>query len=202
MQRPQFILFAGVNGAGKSTLYKSDFWRNGTEPHKLEFINPDEVLLELGGNSADEADWLRAGKESVRRIHRCLKNGESFAQETTLSGKAALKTIKQAKVFGYDITIHYVGVESVSLAQKRIAHRASVGGHDINPALVQKRYGASLGNLAKAIGYCKDVHVYDNTFAFKEIAAWSNDALCWWGCTPSVGTWLQRAMLDDAVWKR
>lgn len=201
-QHPQYIVFAGVNGVGKSTLYKSGFWKNGTEPKTLQRVNPDEILQELGGNSASEADQLRAGKESVRRIQHYLKSGKSFTQETTLSGKAALKTIQQAKGLGYDVTIHYVGVESVSLAQERIAHRVLAGGHNISPELVQRRYNASLQNLSKAIDYCNEIHIYDNTFAFKEVAAWSRGVLCWWGCSSVAGDWFSHAMQDDAVWQR
>ncbi|WP_449315759.1 hypothetical protein [Rubneribacter sp.] len=43
--------------------------------------------------------------------------------------------------------------------------------------------------------------MFDNTFDFKCIAAWSRGTLAWWGASKQIGSWLFDAMLDDRIWR-
>ena len=44
MDRPRYILFAGVNGAGKSTLFKSGLWGRTSVSEAMPRVNSHEIL--------------------------------------------------------------------------------------------------------------------------------------------------------------
>ena len=56
---------------------------------------------------------IRAGKIAVSKINHYFEIGESFNQESTLCGRSIIKNIKRARMCGYRIELHYVGVDSV-----------------------------------------------------------------------------------------
>ncbi|MEG0217775.1 MAG: hypothetical protein RR655_05580, partial [Raoultibacter sp.] len=113
---------------------------------------------------------VKAGKQAIRLIKNCLAEGLSFNQETTLTGHFIMQTIKQAHELGYYITLYYIGIEDPEIANARIAHRKSLGGHGIDPELVRRRAVASFENLVLAIPLCDEVFLFDNTHLMQSIA--------------------------------
>ena len=94
----KYTIVAGVNGAGKSTLYQlNPRLRNERR------INADEILKEMGLDWHHFPNVVMAGKEAVKRLDSYINEGISFNQETTLCGKAVIKTIKSAKEKGFVI---------------------------------------------------------------------------------------------------
>ena len=191
---PTYIIFAGINGAGKTTLFKSHMWESGAMPSKLYRVNPDEILIENNLDANSKSDQLTAGKIAIREIESHFENSESFTHETVFAGKTSLRRINDAKQQGYRIILNYVGLRDYKLALERIAHRVEVGGHNIDPRLVKKRWSSSLGNLMLTRELCDEVHVFDNTELLKEIATWSKGTLCWWGATDLRGGWLTEVL--------
>ena len=62
IDKPQYIIVAGINGAGKSTLYD-------TFPSlfdKTKRINADELLRQMGGDWHKDSDNLKAMKEEMK----------------------------------------------------------------------------------------------------------------------------------------
>ena len=173
MAKPYYIVFAGVNGAGKSTLFRTGLWQNGSFPADLPRANFDEGIVEHGWDWRSEADQIRAGKETVRRMRGCLNRRESFNQETTLCGHAALRALREARDRGFYVVLFYVGVANPAIANDRIAHRGRVGGHLIDPSLVERRYRASLSNLADVLDECDEAYLYDNTELMRLVACLS-----------------------------
>ena len=98
--------------------------------------------------------------------------------------------------------LFYMGLANEGRARQRIERRVQAGGHDIDGALVRKRYRASLANLSKALPYCEEAHVLDNTVAFKRIALWHRNTLAWWRASKSVGAWPPEAIPDESPWSR
>lgn len=143
MEEKIYTIFAGVNGAGKSTLYQQ-YKYNLNETR----INPDEIVQKIGSWKNDK-DQMMAAKIAVKRIKECMENGESFNQETTLSGKSIFKTIEKAKNMGYKIYMHYVGLESADLAKERVKQRVLKGGHSIPEDIIEKRYKVVYGKFKK-----------------------------------------------------
>ena len=178
-EQPFYVVFAGVNGAGKSTLFRSDFWHTGGMPATMARVNPDEILREQGGDWSNGQDQVAAGRIALRSVDEHLAARRSFNQETTLAGHRALRTMAEAREKGYRVFLFYIGLANEGIALQRIERRVQAGGHDIDEALVRKRYRASLANLSKALPYCEEAHVLDNTVAFKRIALWHRNTLAW-----------------------
>ena len=65
------------------------------------------------------------------------------------------------------VELHYVGVESVDIAKKRVAHRVSVGGHGIPEEDIERRYTETFNNLNEIISKCDRISFYDNTNEFE-----------------------------------
>ena len=173
MAKPYYLVFAGVNGAGKSTLFRTGLWQNGSLPGELPRVNPDEIILENCWDWRSESDQIKAGKEAVYRIRGYLERRESFNQETTLSGHAAVRTIRYAHDLGYYVVLFYVGLDDPSIANARIAHRGSVGGHLVKPSAVKRRYHSSLSNLVSVLDVCDEAYLYDNTVILRLAACFS-----------------------------
>lgn len=74
-----------------------------------------------------------------------------------------------AKEQGYVTELVYVGLESATLARKRVKIRVKKGGHGVDAELVNSRYKKSLNNLMVLINEFDIVHLYDNTKMFNEI---------------------------------
>ena len=121
----KYIVLGGVNGAGKSTLYQIL-----DNLKKMPRVNTDEIVKELG-DWRNTSDVLKAGKIAVQLIDKYFSEGISFNQESTLCGKSIIKNFKRAKQLGYTIELHYVGVDSVETAKRRVAERVQNGGHGI-----------------------------------------------------------------------
>lgn len=111
----KYILIAGVNGAGKSTLFQTV-----SSLHKMKRVNADEILRE-SGRLGNPANILSAGKIAVERITQYFDEGVTFNQETTICGKGILRNIEKAREIGYFVELHYVGVDHVDIAKKRVA---------------------------------------------------------------------------------
>lgn len=202
MARPTLVMFAGVNGAGKSTFFHSGRWAESSSTRSMQRVNPDEILIGNGGDPSSAADQLKAGREALRLIDECLTHRRSFNQETTLTGRSPLRTLKRAREYGYRILMYYIGVDSPETCLARIARRVQTGGHDISDTAVRRRYRASLRNLSNALDLCDEVTVLDNTVEFVTAAQWARGVLCWVGDLPKHAPWLLEAIKDEALWRK
>ncbi len=111
-------------------------------------------------------------------IKEYFDQGITFNQETTLCGTSIIQNIKLAKLLGYKIELHYVGVASVDIAKVRIAHRVSQGGHGIPDADVERRYTESFKRLKEIFSVCDLAVLYDNTESFNRFAIYQGGNLC------------------------
>ncbi len=155
----RYTIFAGVNGAGKTSLYNVAFEHN--EAIGLR-VNLDEIVRGLG-DWRDEKLQLEAGKQAVRLVRQYLSEGVSFHQETTLAGKSIFRTIREAKKFGFEVVMYYVGLDTPGIAKARVLARVQSGGHGVENAVVEKRFTAALEHLKLAVAFCDAVHFYDNS---------------------------------------
>lgn len=133
------LLIAGANGSGKTTL-----GRDLVEAGRLTlFLNPDELVESTEGNGA-AFTALRAAKLHITQRDSLIARGESFAIETTLSGRSTLSFLRRAKQAGYEMRIAYVFVDNPQLCMDRIALRVRAGGHDVPEDLVRRRFSVSM----------------------------------------------------------
>ena len=163
MPNKVFTLFAGVNGAGKSTLYD-----NLDLPNLGIRINSDEIAKGLGDFNSRKIQ-IQAGRIAVKQIKQCIVDGICFNQETTLAGKWMLKQLELLKANGYYINLHYIGLESVTLAISRVIQRVREGGHNVPVELIKKRFVDSRNNLVLCLDYIDSITLYDNSGNFRRI---------------------------------
>lgn len=164
-------------------------------------VNPDEILKAVKANSDSIKSQLEAGKKAVNLIEGYFEKRVSFNQETTLTGQSALARLKRAHELGYEVRLHYVGVETPDVAIERVRHRAGLGGHFIKEKDVRRRFDSSLLNFAHCLDFCDEVRVYDNTEELTRIAVWKHGTLCWWSGRKAASSWLLRAMTSEG-WRK
>lgn len=146
MPAPIIYLFAGSNGAGKTTFAKAYLTLLDPIPR---FLNADEIARGLSPLDPSRIS-VSAGKLLLHEVDGCLRKGESFGMESTLSGLGHVKLLKRAKSLGYHIELHYLWLPSPSLAISRIKQRVKKGGHHIPDADVRRRYKRSLLNVTNS----------------------------------------------------
>ena len=109
-------VIAGCNGAGKTTASFTVL------PEMLdcrEFVNADEIAAGLSPFNP-EGVAIQAGRLMIERIIHLLKEGETFAFETTLATRSYVKLIKQAQKRGYFVTLLFFSLSSPEQAVKRV----------------------------------------------------------------------------------
>jgi predicted ABC-type ATPase len=72
-----------------------------------------------------------------------------FALESTLSGRAQVALIREAKACGYRILLHYIVIGSATQAVARVALRVRLGGHHVPEDDVRRRYERSRQHFLK-----------------------------------------------------
>ena len=140
MQKELYII-AGANGSGKSTLARIIL-----KEKNLEFLNADEIALEISPDAFDKIP-VTAGKEYIKRLKLFFKENKSFAVESTLSGKNISKIINQARKNGYKIILIYIFLNNCTLCIKRVEKRVKNGGHNVKKEDIIRRYYRSIVNF-------------------------------------------------------
>lgn len=156
---PTLYIIAGPNGAGKTTAAYSLLPDVFTT---VEFVNADEIAKGLSPLNP-EAVAFEAGRIMLKRVETLISKGESFAFETTLSGLAYLRFIRQAKASGFEVVFFFVHLNSFQLAQSRVTFRVSKGGHSIPLDVIERRYYKGLGNFPIYQALADSWYIYDNS---------------------------------------
>ncbi|MCR4994758.1 MAG: zeta toxin family protein [Bacteroidales bacterium] len=136
-------IIAGCNGAGKTT---ASFTVLPEMLNCREFVNADEIAKGLSPFNS-EGVAIQAGRLMIDRIIHLLKDGETFAFETTLATRSYVKLIQRAQKRGYFVTLLFFSLSSPEQAVARVAKRVSLGGHNIPTDVIFRRYEAGLQNL-------------------------------------------------------
>lgn len=142
-KKRNLYVIAGCNGAGKTTASFTVL------PEMLdcrEFVNADEIAKGLSPFNP-EGVAIQAGRLMIDRIIHLLKEGETFAFETTLATRSYIKLIQQAQKRGYFVTLLFFSLSSPEQAVARVAKRVSQGGHNIPLEVIHRRFHAGLQNL-------------------------------------------------------
>ncbi len=137
------IIIAGPNGAGKTT-FATEFLPQ--EGRTVNFLNADLIASGLSPFSPEKVA-IEASKLLLGRIEDCCRREESFALETTLSGRSHLKLLKQWQRQGYHVVLHFLRLASVELAVERVRLRVKHGGHSIAEDVIRRRYARGLTHL-------------------------------------------------------
>ncbi len=100
----------------------------------------------------------------LEELSRHLEAKHDFAFECTLSGRAYLKYILQAKQSGYYVHLIFLWLPSAEMAIKRVHLRVERGGHSIPDDVIERRYNQGVSHLFNLYMPLVDSWaVYDNS---------------------------------------
>jgi predicted ABC-type ATPase len=142
-EQPTVYVIAGPNGAGKTTFARQFV---PAAVASLEFLNADLIAAGLAP-FAPESQSVRAGRLLLERFRDLALAKQSFAVETTLSGKTYLKTFRQLRRDGYVVKIDFLWLPLAQMAVDRVANRVLQGGHFVPDVDVRRRHAAGLRNF-------------------------------------------------------
>lgn len=133
-------IIAGPNGAGKTTFalrYLRQF------PDAQAFVNADLIAAGLSP-LAPHQQLLAASRLMLSTIERHIRARQSFAFETTLSGRGYLRLIGRLRTAGWRVELVYLALPSVELSILRVAERVAHGGHNVPLAVLRRRFPRSI----------------------------------------------------------
>ncbi|MBQ7403874.1 MAG: zeta toxin family protein [Lentisphaeria bacterium] len=157
-KQPTCYIVAGPNGAGKTTfalqyLPKIVSCNN--------FINADEIAK--GVSPLDfEAGLLQASKIFLKTLNQKIQNKETFAFETTLSGKSYLSQIPKWQQAGWKVVLIYLYIPSAEFSSCRVRQRFEQGGHNVPEDAIIRRYPRSIKNLFLYAAVCDQTLCFNN----------------------------------------
>jgi len=140
---PVCTIIAGPNGAGKTTFALS--YLSQSAPSR-NFVNADLIAAGLSP-LAPEKESLAASRIFLNEIHDYVNHRESFAFETTLSGKSYISMIRKMLADGWQVNLFYLWLPNVEASLNRVAERVRHGGHNIPRDAIIRRYPRSIANL-------------------------------------------------------
>jgi len=156
----KIVIIAGPNGAGKTTFAREFLPREAGCPG---FINVDLIAEGLSPFDPERAS-LRAGRLVLQEIHRRTKLGESFAFETTLSGRCYAALIPSWRSAGYDVQLIFLALPTADLAIARVSARVAQGGHGIAEEVLRRGFDKGLHNFHTIYrGLVSSWVLYDNS---------------------------------------
>ena len=92
---------------------------------------------------------IAAGRLVLKLIDGYVTRGESFAFETTLSGRGYLKAIPRWQQLGYRVELLFLRLPDENFAKERVALRVSQGGHSIPGEVIERRFYSGWENFQK-----------------------------------------------------
>lgn len=139
----RILIIAGPNGAGKTT-FANEFLVN--EADCPTFVNAD--LIAAGLNPFQPVrSALQAGRLMLGMIDTYVERGESFAFETTLSGRGYARMIPRWQAQGYRVHLFFLRLPTPEMALARVWNRVAEGGHDVPEEVVRRRFEAGWRNF-------------------------------------------------------
>lgn len=158
----KIVIISGPNGAGKTTFAR-EFLPNETDI--LFFVNADLIAEGLSPFSPEHVAF-RAGRLLVEEINGYVFHGQSFAFETTLSGRTYAKNITEWRGLGYKVKLVFLYLPDVKIAIERVRFRVKQGGHNIPEKTIKRRYEKGWYNFQNMYKQLADEWiVFDNSSA-------------------------------------
>ncbi len=154
------IIIAGPNGAGKTTFAREYLPGEANCPI---FINADLIAAGLAPFAPERAA-MQAGRLMLHELERHFSALQSFAFETTLSGRHYVKHIQRWQSAGYRVKLLFLQLDNVDEAIARVAQRVKQGGHNIPEHIIRRRFSAGKNNFVSIYAPLVDAWaLYDNS---------------------------------------
>jgi predicted ABC-type ATPase len=176
LKSPTFTLVAGPNGSGKSSLTGGNLDFFSAYP----LLDPDVLARTIQADPANLSP-LAAGREVLSKVSGYLERRESFAVETTLSGRNYIHKMRRARDLGFAVRLVYVGTSDVEINLRRIEKRVIGGGHSVPERDVRRRYTRSIQNLTIAVRVADFAIIFDNSTrqGYRVIATFDDQHPTW-----------------------
>jgi predicted ABC-type ATPase len=127
------------------------------------FLNADDIARKLAPGNVESAA-LAAGRLLIERMRALVQNGESFALETTCSGKSYVPLFKDCKARGWRLSLYYFWLPTPEHSIARVAGRVSQGGHQIPDDVIYRRFKTGLWNMRHLyLPLADTAAIYDNS---------------------------------------
>jgi predicted ABC-type ATPase len=156
----EIVLIGGPNGAGKTTTARvllPEFF------HLYPFLNADDIARDLAPWNVESAA-LAAGRVLIERMRVLVRGGESFALESTLSGKSFIPILKDCRANGWRVSLYYFWLPSPEDSIARVARRVIQGGHHIPDEVIFRRFRTGLWNMRYLyLPLADTAAIYDNS---------------------------------------
>jgi predicted ABC-type ATPase len=166
MTEKKIIIIAGPNGAGKTTFAREFLPNEASCPN---FVNADLIAAGLAPFASDTVAF-RAGRLMLLEIHNHVRQDDSFAFETTLSGRHYARLIPQWQSVGYSVKLFFLKLVTPELAIARVQQRVRTGGHNVPEPVIRRRFAAGLRNLELLYKSLVDEWaLYDNSGATPQL---------------------------------
>ena len=137
-------------------------------------MNADLIAAGLSPFDPERAA-IQAGRLTLQAIARHVVRRESFAFETTLSGRAYARQIPQWQALGYRVALFFLSLPSADMAVQRVAERVRQGGHNIPEATIRRRFEAGWRLLTEVVQPLVDQWVlFDNAGEEPILMDWSD----------------------------
>lgn len=160
MNSKKIVIIDGPNGAGKTTFAR-EFLPN--EADCPTFVNADLIASGLSPFNPEVAA-IKAGRLMLKEIKANVRSGNSFAFETTLSGRGYVRMIRDWRNEGYLVKLLFLSLSSPEEAIARVAARYAQGGHHIPDEIVRRRFHSGLRLFESVYKYEVDLwRLYDNS---------------------------------------
>jgi predicted ABC-type ATPase len=165
----KIVIIAGPNGAGETTFAR-EFLPN--EAHCPIFINADLIAAGLSPFQP-ETIAVRAGRLMINEISERVRLRQSFALETTLSGRTYARLIREWQGFGYHVKLIFLSLPTADMAIARVAARVAQGGHNVPEDVIRRRFAVGLQNLNDIYKQLVNAWVlYDNSGDIPKLLDW------------------------------
>ena len=112
----------------------------------IRFLNADEIARGLS-SLKPEAVAFKAGRLLLSELRELIDRHETFALESTLSGRTYVKLFENAKQHGYRIELHFVWIPDPSEAIRPRATTVIEGGHDVPADDIRRRFERGIQHL-------------------------------------------------------
>ena len=139
----KIIIIAGPNGAGKTTFAEEFLPKEANCP---VFVNADLIAAGLAPFGPERVA-LKAGRLMLDEIYEHIQRRESFAFETTLSGRGYMRLIPAWRKDGFMVKLFFLRLASADLAVARVRQRVKEGGHNVPEQTIRRRFAAGIHNF-------------------------------------------------------
>jgi len=168
MSQKKIVIIAGPNGAGKTTFAREYLPNEAGCP---TFVNADLIATGFSPFQPEGAA-IKAGRLLLAEIRAHAQCGNSFAFETTLSGRGYVRMIRDWRDKDYTVKLIFLSLSSPEEAIVRVAARCKQGGHHIPDEIVLRRFHSGLKLFETVYRHEVDLwRLYDNSGAVPVLIA-------------------------------